>query len=169
MARRTQLILFGIVTALGLAAIFLGGTGDLMTLGATGPVYSILDSHGLAGDDVLVGELYAVVLALRPAWTVVQVVGAAVTLVGGYGVLEGVETGAVGGHLVVRSGGLKPTLRRFSGTCAKTYARGGRTRTGGQGVDLVAGSANCAKAGEGGRSRAWEHAPDGLGGTPWGS
>lgn len=93
MARRTQLILFGIVTALGLAAIFLGGTGDLMTLGATGPVYSILNSHGLAGDDVLVGELYAVVLALRPAWTVVQGFGAAVTLVGGYGFWKALKPG----------------------------------------------------------------------------
>ncbi len=93
MTRRTQLILFGIVTALGLATIVLCTTGDLMTLGATGPVYSILDAHGLAGDEALVGELYAVVLALRPAWTLVQIVGVAVTLAGGYGVWTALKRG----------------------------------------------------------------------------
>ena len=78
-------MLFGLIAALGLVTIVLGGTGDLMTLGATGPVYSILDAHGLAGDDALVGELYAVVLALRPAWTVVQIVGVVVLLLAGTG------------------------------------------------------------------------------------
>ena len=85
MTRQALLVLFGLIAGLGLVTIVLGGTGDLMTLGATGPVYSILDAHGLAGDDVLVGELYAVVLALRPAWTVVQLVGVVVLLLAGTG------------------------------------------------------------------------------------
>ena len=93
MTRQSQLVLFGLIAGLGLVTIFLGGTGNLMTLGATGPVYGILDSHGLSGNETLVSELYAVVLALRPAWTVVQVIGVAVLLLGGIGFWRALKSG----------------------------------------------------------------------------
>ena len=85
MTRQALLVLFGLIAGLGLVTIVLGGFGNLMAIGATGPVYGILEGRGLVADEALVGELYDVVLASRPAWAVVQVVGVAVTALGATG------------------------------------------------------------------------------------
>ena len=85
MTRQGILALFGLIAGLGLVLILLGGFGNLMAIGATGGVYGILEARGLAADEALVGELYAVVLAPRWAWTVVQVLGVVVLLVAGTG------------------------------------------------------------------------------------
>ena len=85
MTRQGLLVLFGLIAGLGLVTILLGGFGNLMAIGATGGVYGSLDARGLAGDEALVGELYAVVLAPRWAWSVVQLLGVAVLLLAGTG------------------------------------------------------------------------------------
>ena len=85
MTRQGLQVLFGLIAGLGLVTIVLGGFGNLMVIGGTGGVYASLEARGLAGDEALVSELYAVVLAPRGVWTAVQVVGVAVLLLAGTG------------------------------------------------------------------------------------